>query len=79
MKATGIVREIDKVGRLVLPKELRTEMNLDYVEIFTDEDRIILKRYQPSCIFCNNADNIVEYNGKKVCKDCIAKLEAISR
>ncbi|MCR4925975.1 MAG: AbrB/MazE/SpoVT family DNA-binding domain-containing protein [Clostridiales bacterium] len=77
MKATGIVREIDNVGRLVLPKELRTSINLDHVEIFTEDDKIILKKYQPACIFCDNADDVIEYNGKKICRNCIEKLNSM--
>lgn len=79
MKSLGIVRRIDPVGRIVLPKELRrlfdlTE-NVDSMEIFVEDDKIILKKYEPSCIFCNRADNVVDYMGKKICRDCIAKLQ----
>ena len=58
MKSTGVVRKIDELGRIVLPKELRKSFGIDVgdpLEIFTEDDRIILKQYQPSCIFCNNA------------------------
>lgn len=74
MKETGILRKIDAVGRLVLPKELRDKLELDCVEIFTQDDKIILKKYQPSCIFCDNEENIAEFNGKNVCRSCIEKL-----
>lgn len=78
MKSTGIVRKIDSLGRFVIPIELRNVMHLgvnDSIEIFTDDDRIILKKYQPACIFCGNADNVVYYKGKLVCKDCINDLK----
>lgn len=79
MKSLGIVRRIDHVGRIVLPKELRRLFNLvdneDALEIFVEDDKIILKKYEPACIFCNNADHVVDYMGKKVCKDCIAKMQ----
>ena len=81
MKATGIVRKIDDVGRIVLPMELRKVMNLrgseDSLEIFTDDDRIILQKYKASCVFCNSLDDIIEYNGNKVCADCIKKMADI--
>ncbi len=78
MKSTGIVRTIDAVGRFVIPMELRRTMNLmdssDALEVFVDDDKIILRKYSPSCIFCKGLDNIVEYNGQKICKECIEKL-----
>jgi transcriptional pleiotropic regulator of transition state genes len=81
MKSLGIVRRIDHVGRIVLPKELRRmfdlEDNEDAVEIFVEDDKIILKKYEPCCIFCDSADNIVDYNGKRVCKSCIEKISNI--
>ena len=81
MKSLGIVRRIDHVGRIVLPKELRRlfdlEDNKDSLEIFVEDDKIILKKYEPACVFCNSADNVIDYMGKKVCKDCIDKLNAL--
>ena len=47
----------------------------DSLEIFTDENRIILQKYQPSCVFCANADNIVFFNGKRICEDCLKKIK----
>ena len=80
MKATGIVRPIDKLGRVVIPKELRRTHGLsvnDAVEIFVNEDdQIILKKYQPACMFCNNTDDIVTYEGKSICKSCLDKIYA---
>lgn len=78
MKSEGIVRNIDGVGRIVLPIDLRVRYGLNNedsaVEIFTEGDRIILKRYVPACIFCNNADNIVVYKGNNICKECVKKM-----
>ena len=77
MKATGIVRKIDELGRLVLPIELRKNMNLeikDPLEIFVEDDLIILKKYQSSCIFCGDARDNIIYENKHVCKKCIEKL-----
>ena len=78
MKSLGIVRPIDHVGRIVLPKELRRMFDLvdneDSLEIFVEDDKIILKKYEPACVFCDSADNVMEYIGKNVCKDCIEKL-----
>ncbi|MBR5619121.1 MAG: AbrB/MazE/SpoVT family DNA-binding domain-containing protein [Clostridia bacterium] len=82
MKSLGIVRKVDHVGRIVLPKELRRLFDLvdneDSLEIFVEDDKIILKKYEPACIFCDNADNLVDYMSKKVCKDCIEKLKELT-
>lgn len=77
MKSTGIVRPVDSLGKIVLPIELRRIMNIqckDSVEIFVDDNYIMLKKYQPSCIFCDGMDDIQTFHGKNVCKHCIEKL-----
>lgn len=77
MKSTGIVRQVDELGRIVLPIELRRTMNIntkDSMEIYTDGNQIILKKYEPACIFCNNASDIIQYHGKNICKDCLREM-----
>ncbi len=79
MKSTGIVRKVDELGRVVIPIELRRTMGIgekDALEIYVDKDRVILKRYEPSCVFCGNADRTVNFKNKIVCSDCIAQLPA---
>ena len=77
-KATGIVRNVDNLGRIVIPKELRRTFDLkvdDAVEIFvSDDDQIILKKYEPACIFCNSLEETITYNGKTICKKCLQKI-----
>lgn len=78
MKATGIVRKIDGLGRIVLPKELRGVLDLDVndpVEIFTDGEMIVLKKYNPGCVFCGETDRIKEFKGKNVCSKCRNSLK----
>ena len=78
MKSTGVVRKVDELGRIVLPIEIRNVLDIkpkDAIEIFTDNDKIVLQKYQPACIFCNDVDNIVYFNGKRVCSACIEKLK----
>ncbi len=81
MKSTGIVRPIDRLGRIVIPKELRAAHHLvaneSSVEFYTDGDAIILKKYMPACIFCNSADNMIEFHGMKICKDCLDKMNQL--
>jgi len=78
MKSTGIVRKVDELGRIVLPIELRRTLDItekDSLEIYVDNETIILKKYQPACIFCNSAKDIVVYSGKNICSECINKLK----
>ena len=80
MKSTGIVRKVDELGRIVLPIELRRTMNIevkDALEIYVDGDQIVLKKYEPSCIFCGNAKDIIHYKGKNVCSACAHELGLI--
>ena len=78
MKATGIVRKLDQLGRIVIPKELRNTFDLaegDPIEIFVEGNDIILRKYQPACIFCNDATDVVEFEGRKVCRKRLGKLK----
>ncbi|MBR6046265.1 MAG: AbrB/MazE/SpoVT family DNA-binding domain-containing protein [Ruminococcus sp.] len=78
MKSTGIVRKIDELGRIVLPIELRRTFDLnvkDSVEIYTDNDSIILKKFQRSCVFCGNPEFITEFKGRSVCAECLEGLK----
>ncbi|MBN2908751.1 AbrB/MazE/SpoVT family DNA-binding domain-containing protein [Polycladomyces sp. WAk] len=77
MKATGIVRKVDELGRIVLPVELRRTLDIDVkdpVEIYVDGDNIILKKYSPSCLFCGQVENVISYKGKNVCQTCVEEL-----
>ena len=78
MKSTGIVRKVDNLGRIVLPIEIRKVLDIkekDSIEIFIDDGKIILEKYQPSCVFCGSIDNIVYFNGKRICSECIEKMK----
>ncbi len=78
MTSTGIVRRIDSVGRFVLPIELRRTLQIednDSLEIFVEDNTIVLKKYQPACIFCGNARDITLYKGKNICSECIRTLQ----
>lgn len=78
MKATGIVRKVDELGRVVIPIELRRNLNInikDPIEIFVDGEYIMLKKYEPACVFCGNAKNVHQIHGKNVCENCIAEIQ----
>jgi transcriptional pleiotropic regulator of transition state genes len=78
MKATGIVRKVDELGRIVLPIELRRTLDIeikDPIEIYVDEDSIILKKYAPACVFCGNAKGVRRFHERNVCQDCITELQ----
>lgn len=77
MKSTGIVRKMDELGRIVLPMEIRSTLDInpkDPLEIFVDEDCIILRKYEPACVFCGDVRDNIIFAGKRVCKKCIEKL-----
>ena len=78
MKSTGIVRPVDSLGRVVLPIELRRILDIDKdTSLEVDEDRIILKKYQPACIFCGSADDVASYAGRNICKACREAISAL--
>ncbi|MBQ7333688.1 MAG: AbrB/MazE/SpoVT family DNA-binding domain-containing protein [Clostridia bacterium] len=78
MKSTGIVRNIDELGRLVIPKEMRKKMGIGEsspVEIFVEDDRIIVTKYQDSCIFCGDSKELCDFKGKRICKSCAEEIK----
>jgi len=78
MKSTGIVRKIDSLGRMVIPKEIRKTMEIDEgtsMEIFVDEGRIIFEKYEPGCIFCGEIEGVFEFKGKVICEGCLEKMK----
>ncbi len=78
MKSTGILRSVDELGRIVLPKSMRQNLEIserDQMEIYTEGDRIILRKHQPSCVFCEGVENVVFFNGKRVCAACLEELK----
>ena len=77
MKSTGIVREMDPLGRMVIPKEIRETLDIkthDPVEIFTDGEQIIMKKYHRTCIFCGSTEETFSYQDKLICKNCLSAL-----
>ena len=78
MKSTGIVRKVDELGRIVLPIELRRTLGIeekDRIEIFVEGESVILRKYQPACIFCDNAKDLILYKGKNICPECLEKIK----
>ena len=81
MKSTGILKSVDELGRIVLPKKMRENLDIDIrdqVELFVEGDRIILKKYMPTCIFCDSDEEIVIFNGKRVCGNCLKSLKFLA-
>lgn len=83
MKSTGITRAVDKLGRIVIPKEIRQafdiKSNIDSVEVFTEGSTIVLKKYEPACTFCHEAKDIVSFKEKNICPACLKKLSEMSQ
>lgn len=78
MKSTGIVRKVDELGRIVLPIELRRTLDIaekDALEIYVDGNTIILKKYEPSCIFCGNSTDVFTFKGRSICPKCMSELK----
>ena len=80
MKPAGIVRKVDQLGRIVLPKSLRKRYQMnegDPIEILVQGEHIILERYRPRCVFCTSIEQVVEFKQKYICLDCSSELELI--
>ena len=80
MKATGIVRKVDELGRIVLPIEMRRTLDIaerDALEIYVEGSSVILKKYKPSCIFCDSTKEVTELKGKNICPRCLKDLKGL--
>lgn len=80
MKSTGIVRKIDELGRIVLPAELRRTLDIgerDTLEIFVDGASVVLKKYRPTCVFCDSTRDISIFRGKNICPRCLRELQSL--
>ena len=78
MRATGIVRKIRDLGRIVIPSEMRNNLDLtlnDSIEFYTEGEKIIMQKYVPGCIFCGNTEKLVMFEDKKICTECIDRLQ----
>lgn len=77
MKSTGIIRRMDELGRVVIPIEIRNQFNIaekDPIEIYVEGSSIVLKKFEPNCIFCGNTKDLMDYEGKLICKNCSTKI-----
>ncbi len=82
MKSTGIIRKVDELGRVVIPIEIRNQFNIsqkDPIEIFIDGSSIVLKKFEPNCIFCGNTKKLIEYHDKLICEKCAKKISDLKK
>ncbi len=80
MKSTGIIRRVDELGRVVIPIEIRNQFNIvekDPIEIYVNGSSIVLKKFEPNCIFCNSTQNLLSYQDKLICSTCAKKINAL--
>ncbi|MDR1669874.1 MAG: AbrB/MazE/SpoVT family DNA-binding domain-containing protein [Oscillospiraceae bacterium] len=80
MKSTGITRKVDELGRIVLPIELRRTLDIaekDPIEIYVDGNCVVLKKYELSCVFCGNPENLTAYKEKYICSNCMSQLKTL--
>lgn len=77
MKSTGIIRKVDELGRVVIPKEIRDSLEIlekDPVEIYIDGCKVVIQKYNPTCCFCGNSNKLTTYKERLVCENCIKKI-----
>lgn len=82
MKSTVIVRNVDKLGRIVIPMELRRErgiVNGDPVEIFADGENVVMRKHRASCVFCEGNEDMDQVLGKPVCGACLKRMRLVGR
>lgn len=82
MKSTGIVRKVDELGRVVIPMEIRNQFNIaekDPIEIYVNGSSIILRKFEPNCIFCGNTKDLMTYQNKLICPDCASKIGELKK
>lgn len=82
MKNSGVIRKIDELGRVVIPIELRKKFDMkekDLIEIYTDNSGVYLKKYEKNCIFCAKTKNLLKFNGKLICRECLDGLVNIKK
>lgn len=82
MKSIGIVRKVDELGRIVLPAELRNSLGIEKknpLEIYVESEYIILKKYQPDCIFCGDVKDVIIYKGRNICPACFEELKSLNK
>lgn len=81
MKSTGIVRKVDELGRVVIPIELRNKFGIqekDPIEIYVDGSSIVLKKFEPNCIFCGSTKKLVPFKDKLICSKCSKSISELS-
>ena len=80
MKSTGIIRKIDELGRFVIPMEMRNKLDIssnDSLEIYVEGTTIMLRKYEPDCVFCGSSKNVTPYKGKNVCEKCLNEMKKL--
>ncbi len=80
MKSTGIIRKIDELGRFVIPMEMRNKLDIssnDPLEIYVEGTTIMLRKYEPDCIFCGSSKDVTPYKGKNVCAKCLNEMKKL--
>ena len=80
MKTTGMIRQLDALGRVVLPIELRRTLDIntrDMLEILVEGNSIILRKYEPNCLFCGSSSGLTPYKDKQICKRCLSELKTL--
>ena len=78
MKTTEVIRQLDALGRIVLPIELRRTLGIgskDMVEILVEGNSVILRKYETSCLFCGGTRGLTHFRDKVICSSCMKELK----
>ena len=77
MKATGFIKKIDELGRIVIPKDIRRTLgvsNGEALQFFLDGETVVLKKFGQECLFCGSGEALTELKGKFICDSCKKEL-----
>ncbi|MCI8411667.1 MAG: AbrB/MazE/SpoVT family DNA-binding domain-containing protein [Clostridia bacterium] len=79
-KSTGIIRYVDSLGRIVVPKEIRAMFKIvekEKIKIYVKNNVILLEKFEPNCILCGNKEDLMEFKEKLICKKCVNNIEKL--
>ena len=78
IKSTGIIRRVDELGRVVIPKEIRIQFKIeekDPIEVYVEGNSIVLRKYEDTCIFCGKKNELQNFSNKLICKKCCEDIK----
>ncbi len=77
----GHIGKVDKLGRVVIPSSMRKNYDIDNgetIEMLSVDEGILIRKYQPGCMFCGSIEDTALFEGHMICKSCAEKISKIS-